>query len=231
MKKLLPLLVCYVLTQSQCFALSGGPVYGGNGNVNTVGSYSGTLQGVTEIDPTSSGAPAIPGDTVPGGETSSTSSNALGLFDLIVPGNTTASGAFLLFADGVVFGGTIQASVDPDSAKLAGILNGTYDFNVTTDDGTTTTTTAVTATAVGMVNAKIAASGTRAATAARLNGTANLEVSFGQVNSDFSPVIGRIITFTVTGFQATAAAVASSATTGTGDGLTGGSTGSGGSGG
>ena len=65
MKKLLPLLLCYVLTQTQCFAISGGPDYGGSGNVNTTGSYSGILQGVTEADPSSSGAPAIPGDPGP----------------------------------------------------------------------------------------------------------------------------------------------------------------------
>ncbi len=211
MKKLLPLLICYVLTQSQCFAISGGPVYGGSGNVSTTGSYSGTLQGVTEIDPSTSSGPSIPGDPLPAGTQTTTSSNALGLFDLVVPGTTTATGAFLLFADGVVFGGTISASVDPDSAKLAGILNGQYNFTLNTSNGTAITSVAVTATAVGMINAKVTGPKGRSVSAARLNGSANLEISFGEVNiNDLSPVVGRVITFTVSGFQTTTATNTSS---------------------
>ena len=212
MKKILPLLICYVLTQTQCFALSGGPVYGGSGNVSTTGSYSGTLQGVTEIDGStgSGGAPAIPGDPVPGGTNTPSSSNALGLFDLVVPGTTTATGGFLLFADGVVFGGTIAASVDPDSARLTGILNGQFNFTVSGVVGSTVATIPISASAVGMINAKVSSSSQRSATAARLNGSANLEISFGGVNSDFSPEVDRVITFTVTGFQTTTATNTSS---------------------
>ena len=210
MKKLLPLLICYVLTQSQCYALSGGPVYGGSGNVNVVGTYSGIIQGLTETD-AASGAVAIPGDPVPGGTTASTSSNALGLFDLVVPGVTTATGGFLLFADGVVFGGTITASVDPDSAKLSGILNGSFSFNETFSTGTTTTTTAVTASALGMISAKVtASSGNHAVTAARLTGTASLDVDFGLVDNNNEPVVARVITFTVSGFQTTTSTATSS---------------------
>ncbi len=206
MKKLLPLLISYVLMQGQCFAIDGGPDYGGSGNVSTTGSYSGIIQGVTEVDPISSGAPTIPGDTVPGGTASGTSSNALGIFDLVVNGTTTSTGAFLLFADGVVFGGSISASVDPDNDKLSGILDGTYNFSVTSFDAAgDTTSTAVTATAVGMIAAKITASGANATSAARLTGSADLEVSFGGVNTDFSPVVERVITFTVSGFQTTTA--------------------------
>ena len=211
MKKLLPLLICYVLTQSQCFAISGGPDYGGNGNVNTTGSYSGIIQGVTESDPVSTGAPAIPGDPVPGGTDTSTSSNALGIFDLVVNGTTTSTGAFLLFADGVVFGGTISASVDPDNAKLSGILDGAYNFSLTTFDAAgDTQTTAVTATAVGMINAKISSSGGHATTAARLNGSADLEISFGEFSTSLSPIVNRVITFTVSGFQTTTSTATSS---------------------
>ena len=205
MKKLLPLLLSYVLMQGQCFAISGGPDYGGSGHVSTTGSYSGIIQGVTEIDPSSGGAPAIPGDTVPGGTSGSASSNALGIFDLVVNGTTTSSGAFLLFADGVVFGGSISASVDPDSDKLSGILDGTFNFSVTDNEALVPTTTAVTATAVGMIAAKISSSGANAISAARLNGSANLEIGFGGFNSDFSPVVSRLITFTVSGFQTTTA--------------------------
>lgn len=224
MKKLLPLLICYVLTQGQCFAISGGPVYG-NGGVSTTGSYSGIIQGVTETDAAGSSVPAIPGDTVPGGTSSTTSSNALGLFDLVVPGTTTATGGFLLFADGVVFGGTIAASVDPDSARLSGILQGSFGFSETivSGTGTTTTVTQATAEAVGMISAKIGASGSHALTAARLTGSASLDINFGEVGVNNEPIIARVITFTVTGFQTTTATnTASTIGTAAGTGSTGG---------
>ncbi len=210
MKKLLPLLICYVLTQGQCYAISGGPDYGGGSNVSTVGSYSGIIQGATETDGSSTGAPAIPGDTVPGGAGTTTSSNALGLFDLVVPGTTTATGGFLLFADGTVFGGTISASVDPDNAKLSGILQGRYDFNETVFTTTGTTTVAITANALGMINAKIGASGSHAVSAARLSGTAFLDVSFGNLDNNNEPIVARVITFTVSGFQTTTATTTAS---------------------
>ena len=211
MKKLLPLLICYVLTQGQCYAISGGPDYGGNGNVSTTGSYSGIIQGVTETDGATGGAPAIPGDTVPGGVGTTGSSNALGLFDLVVPGTTTATGGFLLFADGTVFGGTISASVDPDSAKLSGILQGNYNFNETFFTATGTTTAAVTASALGMINAKIGSSrSSRAASAARLTGTAFLDVSFGDLDTNNEPIVARVITFVVSGFQTTTATTTAS---------------------
>ena len=216
MKKLLPLLICYVLTQGQCYAISGGPVYGGNGNVKTTGSYSGTIQGVTETDAGASGAPAIPGDTVPGSTTTSTSSNALGLFDLVVPGTTTATGGFLLFADGIIFGGTITAVVDPDSAKLSGILNGSFSFTETNAIGTAV---AVSADAVGMISARVTASGNRAVSAARLTGTASLDVNFGQLDNNNEPIIARVITFTVSGFQTTTA-ITTASTIGTAAGTT-----------
>ncbi len=221
MKKLLPLLICYVLMQGQCFAISGGPNYGGNGTISTIGSYSGLIQGVTESD-AGNGAPVIPGDPVPGGTGTTAPSNALGLFDLVVPGTTTATGGFLLFADGVVFGGTISASVDPDSAKLSGILQGSYQFNETFFTATGTTTTAVTAQALGMISAKIGSSGSRSATAARLTGTANLGIDFGALDVNTNePIVAREITFTVSGFQTstattTASTIGTAGTTGTG---------------
>ena len=207
MKKLLPLLICYVLMQGQCFAISGGPVYGGGGRVNTVGSYSGTIQGVTEVD-NSSGAPAIPGDPVPGGTATSNKSNALGLFDLVVPGITTATGGFLLFANGVVFGGTITASVDPDSAKLSGVLNGAFNFHLTSF--ATGVEADVTASALGLINAKVSATGNRAVTAARLTGTASLDIDYGLVDNNNQPVIARVINFNVIGFQTTTSTATSS---------------------
>ena len=231
MKKLFPLLLSYVLMSTQCYAISGGPVFGGGQSVNVIGSYSGTILGVSQSS-TDQG-PAIPGEA-PGtaADSSSTASNALGLFDLTVPGVSTATGAFVLFASGRIFGGNISASVDPDTAKLSGILNGSFNFSVTSFDATgTATADAVTASAVGSINANIRSTGISSFTTARLTGTAFLEVNFGQVDANtFAPVIAQTISFTVSGFQQTSAASAastvSSLTT-----LTGGANGSGGAGG
>ena len=232
MKKLFPLLLSYVLMATQCYAISGGPNYGGGRSVNVVGAYSGTILGVSETD--SSQGPAIPGEapgTVPAGN-GTVASNALGLFDLTVPGVSTATGAFVLFASGRVFGGTISASVDPDTAKLSGVLNGSYAFSITTFNATgTAQSTAVTASAVGLINANIRATGVSSFTTARLTGTASLEVNFGEIDPNtLAPVIAQTIAFTVSGFQQTnmaqAASTISSLTT-----LTGGANGSGGAGG
>ena len=233
MKKLLPLLLCYVLTATQCFAISGGPVFGGGRSINVIGSYSGVIQGVSESD--SSQGPPIPGEPVdPNNPSGLTPSNALGLFDLVVPGVSTASGAFVLFASGRVFGGTISASVDPDSAKLSGVLVGSYAFTVNTFDATgATTATQVTAQAVGGINANIRATSVSSFTTARLTGTASLEVNFGEIDPNtLAPIIAQTINFNVSGFQQTntaqAASTVSNLTTLTG---TGSGTGTGSSGG
>lgn len=223
MKKLFPLLLCYAFTATQCFAISGGPVYGGGRSIDVVGAYSGVIQGVSQTD--SSQGPPIPGEpTTPGLGDGTVPSNALGLFDLVVPGVSTATGAFILFASGRVFGGTISASVDPDTAKLSGVLNGSYDFSITTfaADGTAQTSD-VSATAVGAINASIRATGVSSFTSARLTGTAVLDVNFGTIDPQtLQPVVAQSITFNVSGFQQTnvaqAASTISSLTTLTGTG-------------
>ncbi len=48
-KKVFPLLLIYVFMTTQCWAISGGPDYG-RGTVSTIGTYSGTITGVTESD-------------------------------------------------------------------------------------------------------------------------------------------------------------------------------------
>lgn len=233
MKKLFPLLLCYVLTTTQCFAISGGPVFGGGRSINVVGAYSGVIQGISETDAGS--GPPIPGEPVdPNNPTGSTPSNALGLFDLTVPGVSTATGAFILFTSGRVFGGTISASVDPDTAKLSGVLNGSYTFGLTSFNSTgTATTSQVTASAVGEINANIRATGTSSYTTARLTGTASLEVNFGNVDPNtLAPIIVQTILFNVSGFQQTNVAQAAStisnltSLTGTGSGTGTGSSGS-----
>ena len=194
MKKLLPLLLCYVLMSTQCYALSGGPVYGGGRSVDVIGAYSGVIQGVSQTD--SSQGPIIPGDPDNGTGTGNGTvpSNALGLFDLVVPGVSTSTGAFVLFASGRVFGGIIAAWVDPDTAKLSGVLNGAYAFTVTTFDATgAAQATDVTATAVGQINATIRPTAISSFTSARLTGTASLEVSYGGVDpTTLAPITSQV---------------------------------------
>ena len=211
MKSVFPLLLCYVFMTAQTYAISGGPVFGG-GNVTTTGIYSGVIQGTEESDtPTGTTEPPIPGDPVPNdptGGTGGTPSNALGLFTLNVPTTLLAAGTFILFADGEIFTGTINASVDPDNGQLKGLLEGTFDLNITTFNATgDPTTTAVTASAVGRINARVTASNSFSATSlARLAGTANLDVSFGLIDvNTLMPIVARSITFTVTGFKQSAA--------------------------
>ena len=232
MKKLFPLLLSYVLMATQCYAISGGPQFGSGRSVNVIGAYSGTLLGASETD--SSQGPAIPGEApgATGTGTGIVASNALGLFDLTVPGVSTATGAFVLFASGRVFGGTIEASVDPDTAKLSGVLQGSYNFTLDTFDATgAAVTTAVTAQAVGSISANIRATGTSSFTTARLTGTAALEVNFGAIDTNtLAPIIAQTITFTVSGFQQTTVA-ATASTVSSLTALTGGANGAGGSGG
>ena len=232
MKKLFPFLLSYALLATQCYAISGGPgtVGGGGRSVNVIGAYSGTIIGVSETDATT--GPAIPGEPSDTSTSNTVASNALGLFDLTVPGVSTATGAFVLFASGRVFSGTISASVDPDKATLQGVLDGAFNFTVTTFDATgAAVTTQVGATAVGLINAKITATGTSSFTTARLTGSADLEVSFGGVDANtLAPIIAQTITFNVSGFQQTNTAAAAS-TISSLTALTGGANGSGGAGG
>lgn len=221
-KKVFPLLLSYVFLTTQCWAISGGPNYGGGSKVSTVGTYSGVISGDTETDAPGSSTPTIPGDPLPPPSPSgtTTNSNALGLFDLVVPAVGLATGNFLLFADGTVFGGTIDASADPDSATLKGIVQGTYNFNLTTFNAAgNATTTAVTATALGMITAKVRPGNSNSSAAARLSGTANLDINFGEVDPNtLEPIVARAITFTVTGVQQTTIGTGSAAAIGTGSG-------------
>lgn len=205
MKPLFPLLLSYVLMTSQTFAISGGPVFT-NTSASVPGIYSGVLQGVSEsTGGGAGGAPAIPGDPVtPVDGASGTASNAIGLFDLTVPATSLATGTFLLFADGTVFGGTIDASGDLDSGEIKGILQGDYTFNTGATDATgVATTVAVNAQARGRLDAQVSSTTALGATSlARLIGTADLGISFGDVDPQtFQPITNRTISFDVTGYK------------------------------
>ncbi len=203
MKPIFALLLTYVMMTTQTFAISGGPVFGGGG-VSVPGIYSGVLQGVTEVDGGATGGPAIPGDPVTGDAGTGTASNAIGLFDLTIPQAALSTGTFLLFADGVVFGGTIDASGDIDTGVIQGILQGAYNFTLqTTDANGALVSIPIGATALGRLTAQVSNPTSSFATSlARLIGTADLGINFGQVDpTNFAPIISRTITFDVLGFK------------------------------
>lgn len=98
--------MCLVLTMAQGFAISGGP-FGGSTMVDVRGTYAGVF--VPIVDPTI-GLP----------------DNSLALFTLVVPRVGLASGTAAIFRQGFFYTGTIQGSADPDSAKVTGIIQGTF---------------------------------------------------------------------------------------------------------
>jgi len=122
MRKLLGLLLCFVLLQSQVYALSGGPVFSNQNN--TVGTYAGAL--LLES--------VFPANPVPNlGEIAT-----IGIFALQIPEEDLGSGVFVLFNQGVITRGTIESFADARSGTLFGILqdsasglSGTLDAQVT----------------------------------------------------------------------------------------------------
>ena len=200
-KKVFPLLLSYVFVTTQCWAISGGPDYGGQGKVSPYGLYSGTIVGLTESN-ASTGGPAIPGDPLPNpsDNSSTTASNAIGLFNVLVPTTGIADGSFLLFADGAIYVGTINGTVDPDSDTLQALTQATD--TVTVEESGTSTT--VTEQAVGSLTAKVTGSKATSLVTARLVGTAVLDVEFGTVDATtLAPIVNRVITFAVNGFRQT----------------------------
>lgn len=164
MKILLACLMCLVLTEAECFAIKGGPIYPAGTNV--FGTYAGILE--PRFDPTNP-----------------FSSNSLGLFSLSVPSTGLASGSFVMFAYGIVFRGTVQGLGNPNKGTIQGILDGS--FAVASNQSTitdafgftfTSSTSSVTARAEGNLTASVTSTRTGGATSASLlKGTATLFVS------------------------------------------------------
>ena len=204
MKILLGCLMCVVLAASECFAISGGPVF--DSGVNVVGTYAGVIRARPLNAPPSE---KFPDDFPPG-----CSFNSLGVFSVGVPASGIATGDFVMFSQGRVFTGTIRGTADPNTAKLTGVLNATFDFTVSIPGGDSID---VTAEANGHLKTTIsnrsnAAAGT---TAIRLAGTAKLNINQGEVNADLSPHTTCEMTLKVKGFkQSSTATTSSSGTTG-----------------
>lgn len=219
MKKILPVLLCYVLSASQLYAVDGGPVF--SSDISPVGEFSGVIEGITETDDIGTSGPPIPGDPLPAPNNSATTpSNALGLFDLDVPAVGLASGTFILFADGIVYSGSITASANTNNDKILGILEASTTITLTSIDTTTLATsgsTTVTETSVGEIDARVTGATSTGSSLGNLVGTANLDISFGEYNTQtLEPVVDRTITFNVLGIlQSTTAAASSSSSTAT----------------
>jgi hypothetical protein len=106
MKILLACLMCLVLPISQAFAISGGPFPSPH---PITGTYAGVFVPIpTVLDP---GPPPV-----------TMTDNSLALFTLSVQKIGLASGTAAVFRNGINYTGSIQASADPDSAKLRGAL-------------------------------------------------------------------------------------------------------------
>jgi hypothetical protein len=186
-KALFAALLCFVFTASQTFALKGGPPYPPGGNLT--GTFAGVLQGA--FDPTNPG-----------------SSNSIGVYSLGVPQTGNATGPFVMFARGRVFSGTITATADPTKASIQGVLNATFNFNVSTvvtdSDGTShIDTIPVTATANGPLNSTVSAAKSNNLTTSStiMRGSAVLNIAQGHVAANGDPVIVDILSLTVSGYK------------------------------
>ena len=175
MRILLASLMCLVLFESECFALKGGPVYGGS-KANITGTYAGVL-------------------------TPTQGSNSLAIFSLQIAQTGIGTGTLVIFDVGQIYSGTLQATGDPDKGKVTGLIRATFPYIVSVPSGTdsdgnpTFTTTTVVAVAAGTMQGKVKASANfSGVTSARLTGTADVQFSL-TVNNPFDEIIYDIIGF------------------------------------
>jgi hypothetical protein len=175
MRILLASLMCLVLTSAECFALKGGPVFGGT-KTSTTGTYAGVFM------PTEA-------------------RNSLAIFSLQIAQTGIGTGTLLIFDVGQIYSGTLQATGDPDKGKVTGLVRATFPYITTVPSGTdsdghpTFTTTTVVATAAGTMQGKVKANNRfSGVTSTRLGGTADVEFSL-TVNNPFDEIIYDIIGF------------------------------------
>lgn len=183
MRTVLSLLLSFVLIQSQAFALSGGPRYGGNS-----GSMVGTYSGVMVAEPTYDPNDPLGFYTQP--------VEGMGLFTVSVPETGLATGVITVFSDGNAFSGSFQGMGDSDAGTLKGVLDGN-------NGGTTITETRnVTVIDFSDTDERKDLSGSLSASVtdeesfyyvARISGKATTQVySYAMVYTDtYNPVTGR----------------------------------------
>ena len=181
MNKVLSLLVAFVFLQTQCWALSGGPVYR-NSSRSYVGTYAGVL--IPSVDTT----------------TATTGSAAqIGLFGFAQPETGFTQGVLAAFIGGQVFTGTIQGVLDPKEGTLHGILDATnYYISKETTATTSSTAIGILGFAKGSIEAKVT---TDNSSGPRVEGTAVLDVIDVTSSVAGGPVTKLTATFQVDGFQ------------------------------
>lgn len=185
MKNILSLLVAFVFVQTQCWALSGGPHYGGN-TTAVSGTYAGVFTGISSTAAPVAGA-------VPG-------ANSLGVFVIGVPITDLARGSIALFAEGVFYQGGIFAIVDPNKQKLSGIAQMVHLASV--DSSTTSLAFTYDSRADGTIEAEISSDASQSGSTAgtTLSGTGLFTVAnLSLVDFSFNP--SGTLSFTVEGFK------------------------------
>jgi hypothetical protein len=127
-----------------------------------------------------------------------TSLNQLGLFSTTVPKTGLGTGTVLLFNQGNIYSGSIQATADPDSAKLTGIVTASFPYIILTETGEDSnhhpifTPVTVVAVAAGKVDAKV--KNKKGSSSVRLTGTADVQFEL-TVNNPFDEVIFNVVGF------------------------------------
>jgi hypothetical protein len=182
MKGLLGCLMCLVFTASQTFAISGGPF--GTPKLSPQGTYAGVMTFKARVPVCDT--PPCPGQP--------TGTNQLGLFTLVVPQTGLATGTAVFFNQGQIYSGTIQATADPQTAQVKGIISATFSYIIVLPDGSTTTT--VDAQAAGKTTINVRASTTTfTANSVLLGGQADIQFAL-TVNNPFDE-----IKFHISGFK------------------------------
>jgi hypothetical protein len=114
MKQVLSLLVAFVFLQVQSWALSGGPVYPGNG-ASVSGTYAGTIVGEVFFNATGGLIPTT---------TPTVAANGMGVFQIGQPTTGLGSGVFAMFAGGSTYTGSVVAIGDPTELTMTGVMEG-----------------------------------------------------------------------------------------------------------
>lgn len=196
MKKLLSLLLCFVFLEAQTFAKHELPT--GQGSIT--GVYGGVMVPKSTIIPGFTTGSNMPGVTAP---TVTTDTNAIGIFSFIMPQNGFGAGATIIFANGTIYTGSIDAMGDPQGMTINAILSSKYEFNlsqmVTGSNGQqTVVTTPITAEANGTMKARVE---TGMLGIVNLIGKATISVNTGEVDENLNPVVVEKTEYEVTGTQ------------------------------
>ena len=178
-----------MLSLSQAFAIAGGPEFG-SGRVRVTGTYAGVFVPIpTILDP---GPPPV-----------TLTDNSLALFTLKIAREGLAKGTVAIFRNGKAYTGDLQASADPDSGAVSGVISAIHTQTVTLPggDGTSTVTFVFNNLANGVLKAKVAASNsTSSSSSVRLRGKQS-SISYTTGSTDPSGDSGGPIFYKIHGFK------------------------------